>query len=348
MRRYALYCLVLLVACSCTSPQKAFDKGNYGQALSLASKKVKKGKNIVRNTAIIKSSSARLVDQTLATNTPRVLSAEVKDWIKARDNYYRVLEDIGKANTLVNGQVSSTYDKLCSTKNELDFEIVDHFYTAGLELLDESRTTGNKEAARLAHAEFLSCSKNGGEEEFYDLPELTTESVKRGMVYFIGWGVSDISESFWRKRLPRDMDKEQADCEIDIDLGLISVEEVTSTDRHKYTENIQTGSETVIDTSGISTSVAIYEDVVAYVITTKVTLTASSRNNIDVRNLSGQCNLSSYSFTIEETGSYEVIEIEGDDRAVPSRIQEKRADSDMENDLKSAVYDGVRSAMADW
>jgi len=338
--------LLIIVAtlcfAACSSPQKAFDKNNYQKALRLSVERIQKGKADETDYDIASKSSKELVDEVMIESDTRVKSDKVGDWISAQSKYHSALENIGKANQDTDGLLTANYDILCEAKKDLDFKIIDHFYVLANDQLDEAMNTGDKKSARNAYGNLEKCVKHGGENEFYDLPDLKAEAIERGTVYFVSSGYSP-SESFWFKYWNEQTDRD-LDCTLNYDIGHVYFNETSSTTQRNDTKDIQVRTETYTDTSGVVHNTPIYETVSATISTTVVTVTASNSMYRHVVDESGQCPLGYRSLSFNESDKYEEIKVSGDQRALHHIVTEKSGEPaflkfNLENTLMNNIYD---------
>jgi len=346
MKPTLAFIALFLVFSSCVTPEKALEQGWYETALRLSANKIRDGKDVERNIRIMQTAADHIIDEELKAKKALVNSPKVKDWIKVQDSYYRVLEVLGKANVTANGAILTEYDEMCSTKKDLDFKIVEYFYSRGEKALQKFYDTGQKVNARTAYYEFAKAEKNGGDLYYNNLADIMDECHKNGIVYYIG-DTYTVGSSFFLKPLPPNANFEP-DCDIDIDYGLISFSESRSESSNTYTEEVVVGQEEVKDTSGNITYRDVIEEVEATITTVKVTVTASTWTSVNSSDLSGQCTVSSESFNSSVSDDYEEIIISGDSRAVPTGITEKTGapvsfESELEDKLNSDVQSELHS-----
>lgn len=331
-----------LLLTSCFSPEKALNNGFYKRAIQLAINKIENNKDVEKNIRIMQTAADHLVEKELLNRKQLVNSPKVKDWIKAQDSYYRVLETLGKANITSDGAILNTYDDMCSIKKELDFKIVDYYYQVGDKLLGGFYDSGTKQFARDAYYNFVEAKKNGGDIYYQDIEELKTESYENGIVYYIGEEYT-VGSSFFLKPLPTNADFDP-DCDIDIDYGYTHSDESTSETTQKYTKNIVVETLEKRDTAGNVIYEDVYEEVEATVTITTVTLNLSKSVSVNVNDITGQCTISNESFTVSVSDSYEEIEIEGDEEAIDNSISEQSGapaffESNLEDKLEKQVND---------
>lgn len=333
--------LIPFTLLSCYTPEQALGKKKYNLAFYLATEKIKKGIETENNIRILQTSADYIIDKEVKKDAKLINSNRVKDWIKAQDRYYNLLEKLGKSNIVSDGAITYAYDDLCSKKIDLDFKIVDFYFHKGENLLEKFNETKQKLFARKAYYQYKKAKKHGAFTFYNNIDDLLSESHFKGIVYYIG-DKNIIGSSFFFKPFPINADFEP-DCDINIDYGSININESSSSRSTTYSKEIKVGKVEVKDTSGnIISYRSIYKTIQATVTTTTITITASTWTNIYAQNLSGQCTAKSESFSTSESGSYEEASISGDTRAVPGGITEKSGSSFfLESNLVSSVRRSV-------
>ena len=331
---YVITTFMLLV--SCKTPSELFDEGNYSKAFRKAAKEIKAGVNIKTNTDIIYKVSERKVAEAIRYATIKSNAKDVKDWIRTQTKIYDLLKDIGEINTLLNGAINAPYDALCNEKKDVDYQIVEYYYDEGHDHLDDFYITGEKETARNAYYSFLNCEKYEGQDFFPFLEDDKQDAYQNGIVYYVS-DHGNIGSKLFLKPLPRDAEFEP-DCEIRVDQSAVSYSVSESEQRVKHQKEIETGQESVVDTSGKTTYVPIMEDVEATVITRTITVTAHATTHIWSRGITGQCTVSSTSYDNDISDTYDEVYVEGDERALRHHINTKSGEpaffrSDLEDDL---------------
>lgn len=313
MKYYYLLSIIILLS-SCKSPVKLLNEGKYDSAFSKAVAEVKRGKNVELNLEVIQTAADLKVEEALKYAAIMTKTDKVKDWIKTQTKVYVLLEDLGKANKVVNGRIDEYYDVLCDEKKNIDYQIVDYFYEEGHDHLDRFYNEGNKIDARHAYESFKNCEKYEGQSYFPLLAENTEDAYQNGIVYYVS-DYGRIGSRLFLKPLPKNANF-KPDCDIKIDHGFVTFSTAESSSDETKTKEIETGTEAVTDTSGFTTYHPIYETVSA-TITTK-TITVTARVNTDIRciNVTGQCSIGSSYFTTEISDSYDEIRISGDNRAL--------------------------------
>lgn len=330
--------LISLFIISCTSPQKAIDKGKYTKAMNIAARKIEKGKNVTQNQYHLQTAASAIADQTLQTYYAKS-DATVDDWKLSQTRFNRVLSIIGKNNIKTQGMISDSYDKLCATKYDLDLKIVDYYYQEGIYLLDESIASGQTKLARNAYHEFELSEKEGAHHFYHDLEKLKVDCIYHGSIDVIAPLDYKANSAFINKLPPTS--SETADCRITIDYGRTSISEDYNTSRKSHKKEILVGQNCIRDTSGNVTYEDILEEVTAYENINEITYTARQRISINVEELTSQCFLKSRTVNLCETEVCTETSFSGDLRAVTtvcnSSCSASSLRSDVSNDINRSV-----------
>lgn len=320
--KYLYLLLIILAISSCKSPVKLLEEGKYNTAFDRAVAEVKRGKNVKENLEVIKISAELKVEEALRYSAIMTKTEKVKDWIKTQTKVYGLLEDLGKANKIVDGKIYEQYDALCNEKKDIDYQIVDYFYEEGHDHLDRFYNEGNKVDARHAYKSFKNCEKYEGQSFFLRLAENTEDAYQNGIVYYVS-DYGKIGSRLFLKPLPKNAEF-QPDCDILIDHGFVSFSSSESSSDDKKTEEIETGTEAVTDTSGNTTYHPIYETVSAKITTKTITITITARVSTKMTciNVTGQCSMRSSYFNTQFSDSYEEVSVSGDERAITFHVDE--------------------------
>ncbi|MEM9548825.1 MAG: hypothetical protein AAGA77_22765 [Bacteroidota bacterium] len=333
---------ILFVFIACKSPTELLESGHHNTAFTKAVSQIKKNKNVEENVRVVQSAAKIKAEKAMLYSSIYANTDKVKDWVKTQRKLYNLLEEMGQANILVKGLITEDYDQVCTEKKNLDYQIVEHFYDEGHDHLDRYYHDGQKEDARLAYKSFKECEKHEGEKFFQRLPEETNEAYQNGIVYYTS-NYGNLGSKLFLKHLPKDAAFEP-DCEVYVDHGFVSFSTSENTSSETQTQEIETGSESVTDTSGITTRTPIYETVSAEIITKEITITASLSTYVHVKNVTDQCNLRSYSFNTEASDSYQEVSVSGDERALFHHVNESSGEPPTLRDkLEDKVIDEAES-----
>lgn len=330
---------------SCTSPQKAIEKGKYTKAMNLATKKIKKGKEVDLNQQYLRTAASAISEQTLQDYYARHNST-INDWKVSQTRFNKVLSDIGKNNIKTQGMVADSYDKLCNTKYDLDLKIVDYYYQEGIALLDDAMALGKTKFARQAYHEFELSEKEGASHFYHDLESLKEECIEHGSIYVIAPSDFNDSNKFIYS-IPKDSNQ-KADCIITIDYGYPNVSESTNTSQKTHQKKVVVGQNTVTDTTGKVTYEDILQDVYAYENINQITYTARQHLSVDVEELTSECFLKSRSVNLCETEVCTEINYTGDLRAVPNSsntsCNRSSLSSEVSNDIRGQARRNLYAA----
>ncbi|HHH53619.1 MAG TPA: hypothetical protein ENK91_08170 [Bacteroidetes bacterium] len=279
-------------------------------------------------------------------NRDKLRSNNVADWVKVQDKYYNVLEKLGRANVNSGEKITDEYDKLCSAKLDVDFKIAEYYYNEGLEKLAEYDSTKLKVYARDAFYSFNNSIEKGGPGYFNDIESLIEFCKEKGVVYYECYDMY-LGSSLFFQPIPDDADF-QPDCIVDVDQTIVGFYEDEDKDEKEYSKEIETGTKETIDTSGNVIVKPVYETIEATVTIITHTLTAYRTTTIDVDDMTGQCTMSSESFTTRISDSYEEIKIEGDRNAIDDGTIEKTGEpaffrSNLEDELEDKIEERLNS-----
>ena len=310
------------LAISCSSPQRALEKGNNKKAIRLAKKSIKKNRDIHENVEILNLAAHSEVENIMAASAHNLSSPEVEDWIYVQGDFYCLLENIGEANLLTAGLVSEPYERLCAAKTDLDFRIADHYYQAGEQHLRDYEYDLMKRTARLAYHQYSQAKAYGAGDYYSELEDKMAYCLENGRVYYTARNYRPASSLFLRA-LPAGADFEP-DCILSSSRHGHSSHKCTTTKNKTFKKNVVVGSVSHTDTSGVVTHQDVYEDVYAYRKKTQTTITLRTTTWINVIDNTGQCSEHTRSFSTNVSGDYEEVEYSGDKRAYPPGARDKK------------------------
>jgi len=305
---------------ACNTPTELLQKGDADQAFKKAVKKIKRDKDVMTNTSVLVEAGDQISENTIYRNQSLIHSSQLKYWTRAQKNYDKSLRELFAANDLVHGELQGSYDKLCSEKIELDFQIVDHFYKLGEDLLATHYEQTSKHHAREAYYKYKESLSYGGDRFFQDIEDKIEESIIEGRTLYVSHDF-DPSSSLFFKALPVES-TQIPDCEIYADFGRTHFSESSCTFSKSYSKEIEVGQSVRVDTAGVKHYFPIYEKVMGRVITKTITIEARNRSYINVDNLTGHCFKSDAYFSNSASDSYEIVKFSGDHRAIPSCYSE--------------------------
>ncbi len=318
--RYLYIFVLFLVVVSCKTATELLDNGNYEDAFDKALSELEKGNNVAQNTDVIIKSSNFIAANAIDLADDKKSNSNVKNWIKSQGNLYEVLENIGRANIVLDGLINEPYDALCSRKKDVDYKIVDHYFEEGTQSLKSFEASGFKSDSRSAYYSLEDCEKYGGSDFFPSLVEKKEYAYQNGIVYYTTNHLN-IGSGLFLKPLPNNVDFDP-DCKINVNHDFVSFTTEETVKEDKQTSKIEDGQEEVVDSTGVN-YIPKYKYVKASVLTKTITVTASVTTNVWSESVTENCNVSSRNFTTQSVDSYEEISVEGDERALTFPIISK-------------------------
>lgn len=347
--------LFTVFAIACSSPQKSFDKGDYEKAYKSALKNMKKGKSSRKDKVLLNKSFNEIVKERTNEAEKYLRSNQLEDWELAYLEYDDLLDLYydGKA------QLDNSHDaRMVIIETDVDtlgLDIARNYYELGTMSMDGYYEDYNKAYAQDA---FVSYQKTA----LYDpdhpaIDSLMEDAFELGLVKVLveanapferryDWEIdrrfSDIereSEGFYQISYERNLI--EVDCTLDVDFS--NIDSYAREDRsvQRFSEEIEDGYETRVDTSGNSTRVPLYRSVTGEVVTIREILTFRWRAAVSVYGSRDYCDFRNRNFEAEEETVRERYELSGDRRAIPSGYESSRGDFDDEDDIVDELIDDL-------
>ena len=333
---------------ACNTPTELLEKGNADQALKKAIRKVKRDKNVLTNTEVVVKSGDQISKNTLSYNKRLVQSFHLKDWTRAQRNYDKTLKELFAANDVVNGKLQRSYDELCTEKIELDFKIADHFYQLGEDLLATHYEQTSKHHAREAYFNYQECLSYGGDRFFQDINDKMDVCIIEGRTFFVSKNFNPSTDIFFQP-LPQES-QDIPDCVVYADFGYTHFSESSHSSSESFTEKIEVGQGSEVDTAGVTHYFPIYQEVTGTVEITTVIVSAENTSYIEVDNVTGHCFKQSSSFYNSVSDSYQEVSFSGDSRAIPSCYSEGTTGNSffIRSNLSSSIDSEIDSDIYSW
>ena len=349
--------LSLLLIIACASPKKLYEKGKYFKAFDSVLNDIEDGKKERNNLVLLNKSFAKMID--LAREEMNVLEDGYK--IKElRDNfkqYEKVDSRYEKGRPYLDDANKEKYNGF----NQEKVQLVEDTYLEGKDLLTYFEENNRKLDARNAYYHFELVKENSN--DYNDIESLLREAREKAIVIYnidadldsdfsYQWDVDrrfddlEGEEGFYK--IVYDYSEGSEDCLVELDFSRLDVDEKESESKKNYTVEVIDGYETKTDTSGNTIEIPIYKDVSGTVTIRTLTKTVSWRIDIELLKSNQNCDLKERRFTESVEDKIEVIEIEGDERAIPdeykNRTNKKLEDTDdMVDDLLDKLYRDVRN-----
>ena len=351
LRNISFICgmVVLLLFMSCSSPQKSFDKGDYEKAFSTALKNIQKGKNNRKDKQYLDRSFGEILKQRQASFAQLHDSSFIEDWEAAHQEYEDLLSMYDEGRFYL-GEYSIQMETVAADQQRLEDEIGLNYFDMGETAFESYEEDNDKLHAQEAFLFYTKAREYGHVNA--DLPAKMQQAEEGGIIKVLvsadqRWGYSgwDIDREF------DDIEREsggfvevfykrnqlEADCHLEVLIDEMDRNVRQSSSRERFSERIQTGTETQRDTSGNSTTVPVYETVTADVdvIREEVEYRLDARVRVDGDRR--YCDYRDRTLYSDDRITIESYNIQGDRRAVPDAYL--RAQNNNERIDEGEVYE---------
>lgn len=354
--KYLLISLFIIIFISaCSGPQKLYEKGNYFKAYDKALSKLKKDKDRKMRTLVNKA-FFKMIDQTRDELIDLNRNFEINDAEKNLKMYDEVHERFEEGKVFLTNE---NVEKNAGLTDEKD-NLVSDLYEEGLAFMNDYNSSRLKIEAREAFAYFSLVDKYCSS-DFPNMDQLLNESFEAGtVIYNVNVDLNFDQEYRWevnRKfddlegrqgftRIVYDRQGNVGDCLVELDFDSLDEDLRESTTTKNFSEEIEDGYTTSVDTSGKEIKTIKYKTITGSVTTRNVTKTVRWRVSLDVRSMNINCNLREERFSKELVDEVDQYEISGDERAIPSEFLDKKSQNlestdDMVDDIIDELYRDV-------
>ena len=360
MNKYFLLLLVIF-SINCAGPQKSLDNKNYDKAYRLSLKELKKNKSPAKNQRILSEALSYIIDGGYDKISELTKSNYIEDWEKAVKVNRDIQDKILEASKYLGNQNERSATDLEEKELAMMESIYEVYFQDGKDKLEEAVLHNNKILAQKAYFDLVK-AKEYNSVGSLELDSLIGVSLKRGVIYHtieidapfsisFHWeidrrfdDIENLSSRFVNISFESNYNK--ADCVIEVEFDRLDFYYDESSDQRDFEEEVITGYNTVVDSSGNSSEVPIYERVQGTVFIITRVKTAKWDIRVDVNSKTSNCNLSSSYFDANIESVIEDIQIQGDDRAIPNEYrnysrEEFLSDDDMGEALIDVIYDEV-------
>ncbi len=340
---------------ACSSPQKSFDKGDYEKAYKSALKNIKKGKKSRKDKVLLNKSFNELVKQKSNEAERYLRSNDLGDWEMAYLEYDDLLDLYYDGKVQLDNSHDARLAIIQREQDTLGVDIARNYYELGSMSMDGYYEEYNKAYAQDAFLYYEKTALYDADypaidslrEDAFDLAVVNVlVEVNAPFERIYEWEIdrrfSDIereSEGFYEISYERNLTN--VDCTLEVDFS--SIDSYASEDRsaQRFSEEIEDGYETRVDTSGNSTRVPLYRTVTGEVTTIREILTYRWRVAVSVFGSRDFCDFRNRNFETQEETFRERYEISGDRRAIPSGYESSRGDFDDEDDIVDEMIDDL-------
>lgn len=352
--------LICVLCLACASPQKSFKKGDYDAAYSKALKNLKKGSKKREDKTILNKSFAELVASSQAEYDKYLASDIIEDWEIAYETHTKLLEKYYDGKRFLYEDFDTKLALIESNHDSLGITIADNYLSLAQMSMEDFKIDGNK---LLAQDAFL----------FYEKAESYNSkykpSIQRDKQFAFDAGIINILVEMngpfdYRYEIDRVFDNVEnyskgfnrisynrnllnADCILEIDFSRLDEDIRQSRDTRTYTDRIEDGYTTEVDTAGKETKIPIYKEIEAEVRTIREEVTYEFQVRVSDRFRSPYCNFRNRTYTEDETVVNEYYEVNGDTDAIPSNIDWRNRNQNVADEDKIAealiekLYDAI-------
>lgn len=362
--KYAPHSLALLVIfciSSCSSPQKLYEKGKYDKAYDAALSEVKEKKDR-KSKVLLNKAFAKWLDNVRGDMIVLADGYEIDDLKHNLDLYADVDDRYAQGSVYLDDENHIKYDQMVVDQ---DAEI-DATYAEGLALIADYRIRQEKRNAQAAYYHFRLVNEYA-QTDYPDLDQLMADALDLGTIVYNVTAQLDFGLSYeWDvDRRFDDMEGRDGfvqviyngpssvgDCQVVCDFSRLEENYRTDVSNQNFSKEIEDGYKTHVDTSGNTIKTPQYRTVTGTVQTTRTSKIIAWRVDLEVRNVTGHCDLREYRFTEQVVDEVDEYATGGDDRAIPSKFfqqnnQRLEDTDDMVDDLIDELYRDIRDYIFD-
>jgi len=350
--------LVLLLSVfilSCASPQKNFEKGNFGKAYKGALSELEDGKR-GKNKSILNRSFNEMLKAHQTEYNLIMRDADIQDWEQAFNKRENLIVDYLKGERWLDDDFNVPMDKITDANNELSDNIGKEYELMGNDAMALYSTNGDKRIAQDAFRFYNKMAEYDPNNSM--LNTYINQSLEAATVHIL------FDADVWDFRYQYDIDRKfknlenqsdgfiqiyfeenipHADCMVEIDFNDLDVRVRQESNVQEFTEQIQDGFETVTDTSGRVRKEPIYKDVSGSVTTTTEYKEHYWEVRVKTNSYTNFCDFRSKNFDSLITLERNTYRLSGDERAIPSRFKNQRDEEfrDDEDDVAEDLIDDL-------
>ncbi len=346
-----------LTIIACSSPSKLYDKGNYQKAFTKALSELEKGKKNRENKKIINDAFDKIMNED-EEEIIALKNGNLEDQEKAYNQYGNIFKSYNSAKKYLGNDIDIRVEKLKNDRNILGDKLANDYASVAKRNLNEAIDKNNKLLAQTAYYQFDKAIYYA-EQENKELSNLQQDALDLGVVHYLitkrsinfdlSWEIDRVFEDVEKDvkniftKVSYDKSSENTDCIIDLVFSDFEQFDRTRTDRRDFEEEVITGYQTQVDTSGTTTEIPIYERVTGSVRIDEVTRTSELELRLDIYSNNGNCQIRRQRFDASFDENLEFYTAYGDERAIPARFRNTR-NQDFENpnrvaeDLLDEIY----------
>ncbi len=356
---YLSICLLLI---GCASAKKHYSDGNYAKAYSTALKDLKSGKKDRSLKSILNNSLSQLIEDNNYETQSLLRSDLIEDWEEAYSMTDDLIELYDDGRRYIDSKYESVILSMRENNNILRDDIISSYVEMGDMNMERYSERGDKRAAQEAYYMYYEALKYDQTMGMNDIRNRLDQALTYGTV------LVDVTVDSWDVKYDweinrkfddlEDNDKlfyevtfdnwaQDTDCRLEIDFARLDVDVRDQSRTETYTEQIEDGYRTEVDTSGNTTRTPIYKDVTAEVTIIEETRTYNWDIRVRTDNGVGYCNFRDNQFRISSQVIITNYDTRGDSRAIPSAFRNTSNESFSNSDERRLIEDLIEEAFND-
>lgn len=353
LRFFTLFGLLLLLACA--SPLKKYNNQDYNGAAKAALKNLQKGKAVNQSENILEKSMLRIIEDNAQSIAESRNSEDISDWEKALRQSEKLQEKILAVEPYLGNLFAEDMDRLSEEDQLTKEKLFNHYYTYGIEQLDQSINSGYKIPAQRAYSSFIKANEYGD----FALDSLAALCVDYGtLVYHVDAGaIFQLSQEWEIDRMFENVTRESGrflqvfyntnvrgiDCGLEVDFGSLDFRIVQNRETLNFEQEVQDGFRSETDTLGQTIRIPIYRTVSGGVVINRQKRIGEWAASVRVRAYTRNCGLQSRDFASRSESEAVEYEIFGDERAVPDEYRRGGegnlvSEDEMAEDMLENIY----------
>jgi len=342
---------------SCSSPQKSFDKGNYDKAYAQALKNLQKGSKDRKDRSVLNSSFEEILADKIELIASYNSSDIIEVWEEALVAYDDIIEYADEGHVYLSDDLTDKVREMKSDRDQLRYDIAENYYQLANDAYAAYEDNEDKLDAQDSYTFYDISLQYGSDhddisskmDQAYEWGKFKVYvEAKQSFGFSYDWDIDrEFSQVERRSRgfaeVSYEKNKYDADCILEVSISDdINVRESTSTDR--FSEEIEDGYDTEVDTSGNTVRIPRTITVTGRVQTITQVITFECDARVRVSGDSQICTYNNRSFDAEERVTYERYEWDGDERAIPDRYKstfrnDPPDEEEIMEDLIEELYD---------
>ncbi len=146
-----LLCCIAVLLAACSTPQKSFDKQNYGRAFELALAALQRNKSVKENKTILNKSLNELIKEGFTEAGQKKNSTDLRDKDRALKIYENLQDKIKDAVPFIGQEYAPQYEQLQDFALDVQNELYLIYLQNGLNQLNQAIDQKQKKLAQQAY-----------------------------------------------------------------------------------------------------------------------------------------------------------------------------------------------------